>query len=369
MSAAAAAAGSIWSSAAFERIADGAAASHDALVTALDLAPGARLLDVATGTGAVALRAAERGAVVTAVDIAAELLERARRAATELDLSVEFHVADAERLPFPSSSFEVVASAQGVVFAADREAIARELGRVCKPGGVLGLTCPVGAGFALELAGILASFRPGAWLGPFAWGDENEVKRLLGHDFELDFEKLAAPFRVATPHEGWHVYRESFGPLVGVLDSLGPAGSAELRVRVLELLARYVTPEGVVAPRPLLLVVGRRRLASSARTGGGTGARTGLMHERGADIGLDAVRDSVRTHQRHSEAGEVRLGVCAADRAGLLERGRRLLKVRGRNRGDAFALRGLRGLARRACGMRACAEEIGADDERAEQRE
>jgi hypothetical protein len=112
------------------------------------------------------------------------------------------------------------------------------------------------------LARILASFRIGArdaLLGPFAWGDGRKVRSLLGRDFELDFDELAAPFRVSTPQEGWHVYRQSFGPLAGVLASLGPAGSAELRARVIELLRRYVTAEGVVAPRPLLLVVGRRR--------------------------------------------------------------------------------------------------------------
>lgn len=262
MSASTATAGSIWGSAAFEQIAEGAAASHDALVAALGVAPGMRVLDVATGTGAVALRAAERGAVVTAVDIAANLVERARRAAIQSGLSIDFRVADAERLPLAPASFDAVASAQGVVFATDREAVARELARVCRPGGALGLTCPVAAGFASELARILASFRPGAsdaWLGPFAWGDERETRRLFGRDFELDFSDLAAPFRVSTPQEGWHVYRESFGPLAGVLASLGPAGSAELRARVIELLRRYVTPQGVVAPRPLLLVVGRRR--------------------------------------------------------------------------------------------------------------
>ena len=255
-------AGSIWGSAAFEQIAKGAAASHDVLVTALGIVPGTRVLDVATGTGAVALRAAGRGALVTAVDIAPTLLERARTDALESGLTIEFRIADAERLPFAPSSFDAIASAQGAVFAPDREAVARELARVCRPGGMLGLTCPIAAGFPFELARILASFCAGgrdAWLRPFAWGDPLEARRLLDQEFELDFEELAAPFRVSTPREGWHLYRKSFGPLADLLGSLGPAGSAELRARVIELLRRYVTADGVVAPRPLLLVVGRRR--------------------------------------------------------------------------------------------------------------
>ncbi len=127
---------------------------------------------------------------------------------------------------------------------------------------MLGLTCPIAAGFPFELARILASFRAGArdaLLGPFAWGDPEEARRLLDRDFELFFEELGAPFRVSTPRHGWHVYRESFGPLAELLGSLGPAGSAELRARVIELLRRYMAREGVVAPRPLLLVIGRRR--------------------------------------------------------------------------------------------------------------
>lgn len=220
------------------------------------------MLDIATGTGALALRAAERGAAVTAVDIAPRLIERARRAAAAAGMTIEFRIADAEQLPFEPETFDVVASAQGVVFAPDRKAVACELARVCRPGGLLGLTCPIDTGFPFELARILASFRAGArdsWLGPFSWGDLREARCLLGRDFELEFEELVVPFRATTPCEGWRVYRESFGPLKHLFGSLGPSGRAELKSRVIELLGRYVTPEGVAAPRPLLLVVGRRR--------------------------------------------------------------------------------------------------------------
>ena len=256
------AAAAIWGSGTFERIAAGASASHDALIDALPLEPGTRMLDVATGTGALALRAAAQGARVTGVDIAPALLDCARSAAADAKLEVEFRVGDAERLPFASCEFDVVASAQGAVFAADRTAVARELARVCRPGGTVALSCPMARGFPFELARMLSTFRlgsRGAWLAPFAWGSRGEVERLLGHAFDLRFDELDAPFRARTPDGGWTVYSESFGPLNDVFRSLDNAPRSELRRRVIELLGRYATPSGVAAPRPLLLVVGRRR--------------------------------------------------------------------------------------------------------------
>jgi SAM-dependent methyltransferase len=255
-------AGRIWGSAAFERIAEGAAASHDALVEVLEPGPANRLLDVATGTGAVALRAAARGASVTAIDVSAELLARAGRAARDAGIALDLRVADARNLPFERGAFDLVASAQGIVFAPDQEAVARELARVCAPGGRLALTCPAPDGFPYRLARLLAAFRFDAteeWFAPFAWGVPSRAEQLLAADFTLRFEQIDAPFRADSAREARDVYFDAFGPLAAVAQALGPACRAELRTRVLELFRRYVTSDGVVAPRPLLLVVGCRR--------------------------------------------------------------------------------------------------------------
>jgi SAM-dependent methyltransferase len=255
-------AGRVWGSAAFERIADGASPSHDALVEALDPRPGQRVLDVATGSGAVAVRAAARGATVTAVDVSADLLARARQAATEAGVDVTFITADAQSLPFERGDFELVASAQGIVFAPDHDAVARELARVCAPAGRLALTCPVPDGVPWRLARLLAAFSHGAadeWFAPFAWGIPRRVKRLLDDHFAVRVHRIDAPFRAASAREARDVYFDAFGPLVAVADALGPACRAELRTRVLELFRTYANADGVVAPRPLLLVVGDRR--------------------------------------------------------------------------------------------------------------
>lgn len=132
--------GRVWGSAPWECLALTMADIHDDLVTRLAPRRGERWLDVATGTGAVALRAARSGAEVTAQDIAPRLLDWARSLAAAEGLTVAFDVGDVADLPYADRSFDVVSSAHGVSFAADHEAAAAELARVCRPSGRLGLT-------------------------------------------------------------------------------------------------------------------------------------------------------------------------------------------------------------------------------------
>src|SRR5918912_2631100 len=129
----------MWGGADYERIAQRFAPVHDELVARLVPAPGERWLDVGTGTGEVALRAARGGAEVTAIDISNELLELAR--AKEDAERVSWELGDAQSLRFDDGAFDVVVSSFAVIFAPDQEAAAHELGRVCRRGGRLGLTC------------------------------------------------------------------------------------------------------------------------------------------------------------------------------------------------------------------------------------
>jgi ubiquinone/menaquinone biosynthesis C-methylase UbiE len=109
------------------------------LCEALDLRPGSKVLDVAAGNGNVTLAAARRWCDVTSTDYVPALLERGRERAAAERLVVDFRQADAEALPFPDASFDVVVSTFGVMFTADQENAAAELLRVCKPGGKIGL--------------------------------------------------------------------------------------------------------------------------------------------------------------------------------------------------------------------------------------
>jgi ubiquinone/menaquinone biosynthesis C-methylase UbiE len=103
------------------------------------VAPGMDVLDVATGTGNLALRAAALGCRVVGVDLEPEQLGTARRRAGWHDVVVDWVQGDAERLPFADASFDRVFSAFGVRCAPRHAGIARELVRVCRPGGRIGL--------------------------------------------------------------------------------------------------------------------------------------------------------------------------------------------------------------------------------------
>jgi ubiquinone/menaquinone biosynthesis C-methylase UbiE len=125
----------MWAIGPYERISEHLKIAHDHLLWALPPQPGERWLDVATGTGEIARPVARAGAQVTALDLAPELIETARAKAAAEDLEIAFEVGDAEALPYEDASFDTVTSTFGVMFTPDHAAAARELARVCKPGG------------------------------------------------------------------------------------------------------------------------------------------------------------------------------------------------------------------------------------------
>ena len=132
----------VWGSAPFEHVAETIADVHAAIVEAAGPAEGKQWLDVACGTGDLAIRAARLGAEVVGVDFAPALVETAKQQASEAGLSIDFRVGDAEALPLADASFDVVTSTFGVMFAPDHSRAAGELARVAQPGGRLALAVP-----------------------------------------------------------------------------------------------------------------------------------------------------------------------------------------------------------------------------------
>jgi SAM-dependent methyltransferase len=249
--------GAMWGGADYERIALLFAPVHDRLVDALDPRAGEDWLDLATGTGEVALRAARRGAVASGVDVSERLLEQARAKAETEGLAVDWQLADVQRLPYADASFDVVASCFGAVFAPEREAVARELARVCRRDGRLGLTSWLPDE---ELESLFEPFvdDPGP-SEPAVWGDPEGVRRLLGRDFEVSVEPGEWVVEFESAEALWQLYVSSAPPVRALFDSLEPERREELRRAFVEVHERYRTPDGVRVPREYLLVLGRRR--------------------------------------------------------------------------------------------------------------
>ena len=194
----------LWGSAGWQQFADGVLAPlHAELVARLAPKRGERWLDLATGTGAGALRAALAGARVTGQDLAPDLVATARRLAVEQDVEIRFDVGDAEHLPYAAASFDVVSSAQGVILAADHAAVAGEIARVCRAGGRFGLTCWLPNPGLDELMERISVDRPAGADRPRDWAQPASAHRLLGPDFELEFAEAVCQWRAASGDTAW----------------------------------------------------------------------------------------------------------------------------------------------------------------------
>lgn len=158
----------------------------------LGIAPGMRLLDVACGSGQLALIAARAGAKVYGCDIAANWIEKARSRAAAEGLDARFEVGDAEALPYADAQFDVVVSLIGAMFAPRPEEVAAEMIRVCRPGGMIAMANWTPQGFIGQMFKTIARhIAPSGMPAPVLWGDEPTVHERL-RDGISDFE-IGAP--------------------------------------------------------------------------------------------------------------------------------------------------------------------------------
>jgi SAM-dependent methyltransferase len=242
----------LWSGGEYELVAARFAEIHDALVDSLAPQAGERWLDVATGTGEVAVRAARAGADVTGLDIAPRLLEQARSKSAD----IQWVEGDAQALPFPDGAFDVVSSSFGLIFAPDQETVARELARVCR--GRVGLTVwrPNEGPHAIYAA--FGGEQP-AWPSADDWGREERLRELLGAAFEFELQERIWWLEGASPQDVWELMSNGAPPVKALLDSLEPDRSATFRDAMLEYWSQFQTADGVREPRRYLLVLGGRR--------------------------------------------------------------------------------------------------------------
>lgn len=191
------------------------------LVEACRIGPGQRVLDVAAGTGNVAIRAAEAGATVVASDLTPENFEAGRREADIRGVELEWVEADAENLPFKDGEFDAVMSVFGAIFAPDHAAVAQEMLRVCRPGGVIGMANfrPKGvAGAFFDLVGRYAPAPPPGSLPPLLWGDEDHLRALFADGAEaLELRPRSYVERAfGGPEEYRDLFNTTFGPMIAL---------------------------------------------------------------------------------------------------------------------------------------------------------
>ncbi len=202
------------------------------------LCPSGRLLDVACGSGQLALMAAKDGLDVTGVDIAGNLIERARSRAKAAGLSIRFEEADAESLPFADAEFDVVTSLIGAMFAPRPEAVSSELLRVCKPGGVIAMANWTPQGFVGQMFKVVSTFiAPSGMPSPVLWGEEAVVRDRFGRgvtDLRLTKHHYAFSYPF-PPADVVEFFRLSYGPINQAFAALEGEEREKLR-RELEAL-------------------------------------------------------------------------------------------------------------------------------------
>jgi SAM-dependent methyltransferase len=208
------------------------------LCSAVDPRPGTQVLDVACGTGHVAIEAARRFCHATGIDYVPGLVEIARRRALAEGLSVDLQVADAENLPFPDDTFDAVLSAIGVMFTADHQRAAAELVRVCRSGGRIGLANWTAEGFIgrlLKTVGALVPPPPAAQ-PPTRWGSEEVVAELLGSTVSdvSSTTAVIAP-RFESPESFADFLLTHYGPTYTASQRLDDTGRDALRNSIVSL--------------------------------------------------------------------------------------------------------------------------------------
>jgi ubiquinone/menaquinone biosynthesis C-methylase UbiE len=236
----------VWASGDYDQIARGIRAVADHVVRSAGIRAGERVLDVACGTGNTALMARARGAVVTGLDLTPDLLAVARTRAAEAGYDdITWQEGDAENLPFPDGSFDVVVSSCGLMFAPDQQKVANEVARVTRRGGRIAIqawTRQGGVGRMFEVTNAYVS-PPPCVPSPFDWGDETKVRSLLGSAFKHHrFEGYDCPEFADTPEQVADLFIDRYGPTHRAYSTLTPEKAAAFRKDLIALYRGYVTP-------------------------------------------------------------------------------------------------------------------------------
>jgi SAM-dependent methyltransferase len=229
----------MWIAGDFGEIAKSIEQGAEEFVGRLALKPGMKVLDVACGTGNLAIPAAKGGADVTGIDIAPNLIEQAQARATAQGVNAVFEIGDAEALPYDDDSFDIVMTMFGAMFAPRPDVTATELIRVCKPGGLIAMANWTPEAFTGQMfkTGAKHVPPPPGMPSPVLWGKEEVVQERFAEgisDLQMTRQKIMFnyPFGPAEVVEHFRLY---FGPTQKAFESLDADGQAALRADLEEL--------------------------------------------------------------------------------------------------------------------------------------
>ncbi|WP_255190594.1 class I SAM-dependent methyltransferase [Natronobeatus ordinarius] len=231
-----------WKAGDFNEIARQNVVMAETLCEAVDPHPGQRVLDVACGSGTAALVAERRYCEVTGIDYVPGLIERAEARAEANGQAIDFHVGDAQDMPFPDDSFDVVLSVYGVQFAPDQERAARELLRVCNSGDKIGLASPMSEGWSGDWFAAHAEYAPPppGVQSPLRWGTNEGLEELLGVGVRsLENKRRTALQYYRSIDHAVEVFSTYFGPTIRALETIDPADRENLLDDLGTVMSRY----------------------------------------------------------------------------------------------------------------------------------
>jgi ubiquinone/menaquinone biosynthesis C-methylase UbiE len=217
---------SAWASGDYAVVGNALQIAAEELCETMNLYQDGRVLDVAVGNGHASMAAARRWCDVTSTDYVPALLSRGRERAAAERLKVEFQEADAEALPFPDASFDVVMSTFGVMFTPDQDKAAAELMRVCKHGGKIGLANWTPDGFIGQIFKTIGKHLPppAGVKSPALWGTKARIEEMFGPQAaSITCEPRHFVFRYRSPEHWMQVFKTYYGPLLKAFGALDPA--------------------------------------------------------------------------------------------------------------------------------------------------
>jgi SAM-dependent methyltransferase len=234
---------SIWSGADFLPIARSFAPGAEEFIARLALGSGESVLDVACGTGNLAIPAARAGARVTGLDIAPNLIAQARLEARTAALPIAFDVGDAEALPYGDGQFDTTVTMFGAMFAPRPERAAAELLRVTRPGGRIAMANWTPSGFVGHLLRAHAAVvpPPAGVPSPLLWGAEETVRARFGDRVtSLSCTRRTLELRFSFPPAAvTELFATCYGPTVATLRATGPDGGSRLRDELTRLFQEH----------------------------------------------------------------------------------------------------------------------------------